>query len=164
MISLVGRIVEEGHLVGVGSLKQRCPLVEVRPCDRCGVPGRLGVAGFDSPPQLVFGIVQVVEFDAHAQLSGGGSERVVSTLAHSPKSSTTLTPRPRISWARRQSSCSTLRLVDASQGLAWRAQSHSSLVRRTVFRSAASCLASWVFPAPGNPHVSSNRVSLTAPS
>ena len=60
----------------------------------------------------------------------------------------------RVAWRRADhATIFVARLVDASQGLASRAQSHSSLVRRTVFRSAASCLASWVSPAPGNPHV-----------
>ena len=44
-----------------------------------------------------------------------------------------------------------LLLADSSQGLEPRAQSHSSFVRRTALRSAASCLASAVFPAPGQP-------------
>ena len=40
--------------------------------------------------------------------------------------------------------------------------SHSSFVRRTAFRSAASCLASAVLPDPGNPQVRISRASLTS--
>ena len=38
--------------------------------------------------------------------------------------------------------------------------SHSSCVRRKALRSAASCLASLVLPAPGNPQVRISRASL----
>ena len=51
--------------------------------------------------------------------------------------------------------------VGVSHGVEPRAQSHSSFVRRTALRSAASCLASVVLPAPGNPQVRISRASLT---
>ena len=85
-----------------------------------------------------------------------------STRVHSPKSRTTLMPRPRISRASRQSSRSTLWRVVSSQGVEPRAQSHSSFVRRIAPRVSASRLASSVFPAPGNPQVRINRASFTA--
>jgi hypothetical protein len=40
--------------------------------------------------------------------------------------------------------------------------SHSSFVRRTAPRCAASCLASVVLPAPGNPQMRISRASVTA--
>ena len=51
--------------------------------------------------------------------------------------------------------------VGSSQGVAPRAQSHSSFVRRTALRAAASRFASSVLPAPGNPQVRMNRTSFT---
>ena len=46
-----------------------------------------------------------------------------------------LRPRLRISWARRQSSCSIFSPVDLSHGLEPRAHNHSSFVSRTALRS-----------------------------
>ena len=66
-----------------------------------------------------------------------------------------------MSCAKRQSFCSTFSRVDSSHGLAPSAHSHSSFVRRTAFRSAASCCANVVLPAPGNPQVRINRAALT---
>ena len=55
--------------------------------------------------------------------------------------------------------------VVVSQGVEPRAQSQSSFVRRTALRSAASCLASVVLPAPGNPQASmSASVATPCPS
>ena len=91
------------------------------------------------------------------------ASRHVRPTTKAPKSRTMLRPRRRISWARRQSSCSILSRATSSQAVVPRAQSHSSVVRRTARRSSASCLASVVLPAPGNPQVSISRTSLTAP-
>src|SRR4051812_47822492 len=67
-----------------------------------------------------------------------------------------------MSWAIRQSSRSTLPMASVSHGLAPRAQSHSSFVRRRALRSAASRLARVVLPDPGNPHVRISRTWLTS--
>jgi hypothetical protein len=84
-----------------------------------------------------------------------------SVRAASPKSRTTLRPRHTISCASFHSSWFTFAWVVVAQGVGPRAHSQSSFVSRTAPRSAASCFASVVLPAPGNPQVSISRAALT---
>src|SRR4051794_19794576 len=72
----VGRGIEEGQLGRVGRLEQRRPLIEVSATDRRSLPGRLRVASLDPPPQLAARHIEMVKFDADAELASRLSELV----------------------------------------------------------------------------------------
>ena len=157
-----GRRIEQGQLGSIGRLEDGEPLIEVGATDRFAVPGWLPSSGPGCAARVRR---QARRGDAVRRRHQGHEPRIASRHVRSA-------PRARnrerrsgrgagsVGRGARVPVRSSPRSV-ASQGLAPRAQSHSSFVRRTALRSAASCLASVVFPAPGNPQVRISRASRT---
>ena len=92
-----------------------------------------------------------MQFDGNTKTTSHGSHLVTFDPRPKSKIEDDAHAEAKNFWARRQSSSSTFSRIGSSQGVAPRAQSHSSFVRRTAGPVRGQLGRKFGFPRPGQP-------------